>query len=143
MEVAIRMILPGILIGYSTVTDIKRREISIKAVGIFFALGGLLILFEKQRDIFDLLLGVLLGVFMLAISVASKGELGIGDGLIVGTTGLFLGFERNLAILLIGLFLSSLFSIILVICGKSMKKEYPFIPFLMISYILVIFGGVR
>lgn len=142
-DMSIRLLLPGVLIGYSAVTDMRRREISLKAVAIFFALGWILLLFEPNRNIFDLFMGIFLGVFLLGISIASHGELGFGDGLIICVTGLFLGFERNLAILLIGLMLSSFFSILLIICGKGLKKEYPFIPFLMLSYMLVIFGGVR
>jgi len=136
-----RIILPGILLMCSTVTDIKRREISGFMMGIFLLLGSLCLFFGTELSFGEILGGVGLGLFMVLISLATGGELGLGDGILICVTGMFLGFKNNLMLLLGGLLLSAIFSMILVACGSGLKKEYPFVPFLLASYLLILFGG--
>ena len=133
-----RIILPGILLIYTSITDIKNRTISGIAL-ILFGMAGLICLFFGRSLTYpDSIFGALIGVILVIVSLSTKGELGMGDALLLLVTGIFLGFEKNLSLLLTALILSSLYSVFLLIKDKSLKREYPFVPFLLIAYILQI-----
>ncbi len=134
-----RTILPGILLLYTALTDIKERTISGIALIIFTLAGIFCMCLGRSLNPLDSVMGALIGVFLIMVSLCSKGELGMGDALLLLVTGIFLGFEQNLTLLLSALVMSSLFSLLLLIKERNMKKEYPFVPFLFLSYILILF----
>lgn len=83
--------------------------------------------------------GMSLGLILLCISFITKGQIGVGDGLIVCITGLCLGFSENAMLLVISLFGSAIFSIALLsfrLAGR--KKAIPFVPFLLFGYMGVL-----
>lgn len=135
-----RYILLGILLLYSSWTDIKKREVSVKALIIFGILGIMCGFLGASLNFVDMSLGVLVGLIVVAISVISKGELGLGDGFLLCISGLYLGVYKNSELILIGTFLAAIYSIILVIMKHSFRQEFPFVPFLAISYIFLLFG---
>ena len=134
-----RILLPGLLLVYTSITDIKERAISGIAL-IGFSLAGLLCLFfGRTLSLPDSIFGALIGIVLAIVSLCTKGELGMGDALLLLVTGLFLGFERNLSLLLTALILSSIYSVFLLIRDRDIKREYPFVPFLLAAYLLDIF----
>ena len=83
----------------------------------------------------ELLGGIAVGVLLLLFAVLSKGAVGKGDGLLLCVTGIYLGFEKNLALLLGALLLSGFFSALLLAARKAGRKtELPFAPFLLAAY---------
>lgn len=79
--------------------------------------------------------GASIGIFLMMVSVVTKGQIGIGDGIICCFTGAACGFSENISILFIGLLLSAITATFLLIGKKSRKKtEIPFVPFLFLSY---------
>lgn len=82
----------------------------------------------------EITLGVLIGVALLAVSKATDGAVGTGDGVLFMITGLYFGFQKNLTLLLGSLVLCSIWGIgnlavkrIGWLEGK--KIEVPFLPF--------------
>lgn len=120
--------------------DIRRKRINILLIG-----AGLLVLlnsiiFYGDLTIWNRFAGLSLGIILLSLNPITKGQIGVGDGLIVSITGLCLGFSKNAVLLIYGLFGSAIFSIILlVLCRVSRKKSIPFVPFLLIAYLGVLF----
>lgn len=132
-----RIILPGILLVYSAVTDIKRREISGKALLIFGILGILCAVFGIKNTFWDTFFGVSTGILLVVISLLTKGELGMGDALLICVTGVYLGFVKNVQLLAIAMIMSGVFAIgMLIRCGKNknIKLEFPFVPFITAAY---------
>lgn len=83
--------------------------------------------------------GILVGVLVVIISIATKGKIGMGDGLILMVTGINLGFWRNLEMFLYSLCIAAIISIILLIFKKVKKKDsLPFVPFILAGYILIV-----
>lgn len=119
--------------------DLRRKRINLILIGI-----GILTLFictviQNELTIWNRLTGLSLGILLLGLNPITKGQIGIGDGLIVSTTGLCLGFSKNAVMLAYGLFTSAIFSIILILfCHVNKKKTIPFIPFLFIGYLGVL-----
>lgn len=136
-----RILLPGILLLYSSYTDIKKREISALVLMIFMIMGIVCTIYGERISLTEVFFGVFIGVFLIAISILTHGELGLGDGLLLCVTGLYLGFVRNILLLLIALFISAIFSMFLLLFKCGLKREYPFVPFLFLSYSLMFAGG--
>jgi len=138
-----RIILPGILLLYSSITDIIRREISVGAIFVFGILGILCALFGKDISAAETVLGVLIGLLLVLVSIMTKGELGMGDGILICITGLYIGFSRNILLVMGALIMSAVFSMVLLAVRKNMKQEYPFVPFLLMSYVIQLLLGLR
>lgn len=142
-----REILPGILLLYSSYTDVKRREISGLWLCIFGVLGLFCQIFGRSITLFQCLLGVLIGIILICVSIMTKGKLGFGDGLLLCITGLFLGFNSNALLIMGAVFLSAIFSVLLALKSAikdsiglkhAMNIEFPFVPFLFITYVFML-----
>ena len=48
----------------------------------------------------EIILGILIGVVLLAVSKVTGGAVGMGDGLLFTITGIYFGFRKNLILLL-------------------------------------------
>lgn len=131
------------MLGICTYEDIKNKKIEIFSVMIFGIIGILLHILRMTLGIWDILAGMLIGVFMLVISILSSEKmLGKGDSLMVMISGIYLGFWDNLFLLWGSSFLVGIVGIFM-FGFKSKGKSLPFAPFLTVMYIflLVLKGG--
>ena len=105
--------------------------------GIF---GMLLHLFLDKIAILDILGGMAIGMILLFIGKLFHQCVGYGDGLILLVSGIYLGRNKNIELLFYSVILSGIFSLILLcVCHKKKDFEIPFIPFVLIGYIGVLF----
>lgn len=116
--------------------DMKKKKIPVALIGI----GCLAILaysfLAGEITIWSRVAGLSLGVILLILNPVTGGQIGIGDGLIVGIIGAGLGFNRLAFILAYGLLGSAVFSIGLIIFRKADRKvTIPFVPFLLLGYL--------
>lgn len=132
-----------LFLGYFTYEDIKTRRLSGKGIFLFAIVGGIIsVLFPAYR-IGQILLGMGIGGGLLIMSLLSKGGIGVGDGIVVLISGIYLGVQENCFLLLLALLVSSLYSGILWIVKKvDRKQKIPFIPFLLVGYIMRLFFGI-
>ncbi|WOO34514.1 hypothetical protein R2R35_11875 [Anaerocolumna sp. AGMB13020] len=133
-------VLLGIWLLLCSFQDIKEKKISV----FLIVSGGLLLsvtfLIVGGVPVIDRLSGLLLGLLLLAAGRLLKGQIGDGDGLIICITGICLGFIKNLNLMLLGLSLTGLVSLFLLIFRRAERKDtIPFVPFLFLSYLGVIF----
>lgn len=136
----ISKIIIGLLLFISTIKDIKSKSISLPLVIISCVCLILIMPFNNVITIKSAILGTLVGFFIILVSKLTKGQIGIGDGIILLATGLGLGVWDNIALLLFALFLSAICCFILLALRLvNLKMKIPFIPFLFISYIGVLF----
>lgn len=131
-----KLLIIGFLILASW-SDIKRREISTSLIIVFGIIGIVLFFIQNRQSFYSLMCGLLIGVLVILLSCITHGEIGIGDGLILIDTGVYLGGFMNLELLIGGLLLSALFSCLVFIFKKNIKQEIPFVPFLLISYLIL------
>jgi hypothetical protein len=98
--------------------------------------------------LFKALLRFLPGCLLLGLSFLTKGALGIGDGLFLVLSALFLSFREILILLLIGIFVSAIVSILMILPAHFRKKSLqhktiPFIPCMLPALILLLGGSVN
>jgi leader peptidase (prepilin peptidase) / N-methyltransferase len=119
--------------------DVKKKQINLKLI-----LCGFLILIIGSNLVdtiafWNRIAGFSLGLILIILNPITKGQIGIGDGLIVSCIGLCFGFTETALILMISLFISAIFSLFLLVV-KKVNRNYtiPFIPFILIGYLGVL-----
>lgn len=135
-----KLIVLGLL-GLCSLEDVRHRQLTIIYI-LMFGIGGVILhLFVPVCSIYSILCGMLPGAFMLLISAATQGSVGMGDGILLVVTGVYLGGYANLVLLMTGLLLSALWSLgLLAFRKKKRKDEIAFVPFLLLSYVVMLCG---
>lgn len=135
-------ILLGTL-GVHSLEDIKEKKITVNITMLSGIIGIVLHLFFQNQSIYEMLAGTLPGFGILLLNRLTKGKIGIGDGIVFMLTGLYLGFGKNMMLMLLAFVLAGFYGLFLLIKGAEQREEkMPLIPFLFLGYGLMIVSGV-
>ena len=118
------------------VWDWKYKKIPV----CLFLFMSILVLMNLEEGIRSMLGGALLGGIFWGVSVFTKESIGYGDSWLVTLLGISVGGKNLLGILMTSFLLSGLYA--LYVLRKSHWKRnvtIPFIPFLTLSYMGVLF----
>jgi leader peptidase (prepilin peptidase)/N-methyltransferase len=133
MEILKIIIVTGFLL-LNSILDLKYKKILYSPCGIVLGIGIFCILFEKPINWWQFL-GVLVGCGLMLVSLVTKQSIGIGDGMILASIGVFIGFWRSLMVLFIaGIMVSVVGGILLAFKKVNLKTSLPFVPFLFLAY---------
>ncbi|MCI9441687.1 MAG: hypothetical protein HFH15_10740 [Ruminococcus sp.] len=128
---------------YLSVLDIKTQRLPdrLLAAGVVVALLQLFL--GISPSIILSLAGAAVGMAFLGISKVTGEAFGYGDSIVILILGLSLGLWNLLALLMLSFLLAAGCSTVLLAKFNFQRKTtFPFIPFLVASYVLVlIFGG--
>ncbi len=131
------MVNIGILLLFTAIQDLRSKHISNWSILAGAVLICISIPFSHSLTLVDRGFGILVGILVILISKATKGKIGMGDGLLLSVTGLGLGFWGNLELFALALFAAAIVSIALLITRLANRKtSIPFVPFLFLGYIL-------
>lgn len=134
-------VLVLILLVVCAVEDLKRKEVTVTYILVFGIIGVLLHLFYPNCSVYSMLWGLLLGIAVMTVSVLSGGSIGMGDGILMTVTGVYLGGYQNLELFFIGVFLAGIWSLGLLVFKKKKRKEkIAFMPFLLVAYVFMLVG---
>lgn len=123
------------LLGINTWTDLRRKQVSLGAV-VIFGVAGALLLFTGENISWKTFIPIGIGTAFLAMSLATGGGIGMGDGWLLVALGTLLDLERFLIVLLLGIFASAVWAaILLAVLHKGRKAKIPFVPFLFLGYL--------
>lgn len=132
--------LTALLLIINTVSDIRSMQIAVKATRYLTLILLLLricpVLFTGQIDaafISSLFLSLLPGILLKAFSLICPEMIGGGDGDIICALGCALTFDDVLFSLLWAFLAAGIYGLILLIRHRSIRSEFPFIPFLSIG----------
>lgn len=130
------------LLSLCSLEDIRHKRLTVVYI-LMFGIGGVILhLFAPVCSIYSMLWGMLLGLAMMMLSATTRGNVGMGDGILLVVTGVYLGGSENLALFMMGLLLSALWSLgLLVLKKKSRKEEIAFVPFLLLAYFIMLIRG--
>ncbi len=133
----ISFIANGLFLVIAAIMDIRKKRLPVILLLVWIVSGMIIYAFFHTSDITDEIMGVILGAVFIAISLVSDGKLGLGDGMAVFALGVYLGGRGAGFTCIYALILSSIFSMIILISGRYARhREFPFIPFLLIGYLL-------
>ena len=141
MRVCLYIVL-GIYIAFLAFEDIMKKTIPVSLLlfGILFIPAGLLTEGGESFSFTDNALGIIPGAVLLVISYVSRGQIGIGDGVLVAQVGASLGLEVIVRILTAALMLITVLSAVMLIFGKLKRRStLPFIPFIFAGYLMSFF----
>lgn len=130
----------GMMLLLCAIKDFKKREVSLWSIciGGIGILGNILV--SEGGYLYHNIWGIIIGGCLLIMSKVTGGQLGMGDALVFCITGIGLGFWNNINLLLWSLCLAAIWSIVWsVFHGFYRKRELPFLPFVCLGYIGVIF----
>ena len=86
-----------------------------------------------------ILLGISVGICILLLAIVTREKIGLGDGMLLTVTGVYLGGADNFQLLMYGLFYAALFSLaVLVVRRWKKSREFPFVPFLFLGYLTML-----
>jgi leader peptidase (prepilin peptidase)/N-methyltransferase len=126
-----------VVVGFlllNTIWDLKYKKIPYIPCGIVTGIGILCLLFMKPINWWQFL-GVLVGCGLILVSLVTKQSIGMGDGMILASIGVFIGFWKSLMVLFIaGIMVSVVGGILLALKKVSLKTPLPFVPFLFVAY---------
>ena len=84
-------------------------------------------------------MGMAVGLAMMGVSALTRGSIGMGDGMLLVVSGVFLGGAANVELLFTGLLYAAVFSLGVLALGKHKKyRELPFVPFLFLGYVTML-----
>ena len=127
-----------ILLAILAWEDIRTKRISVRLLMIASGIAMILFLYRHSFSLWSLFGGIGVGLFLILFSVITGG-VGFGDGWLFCVTGMFLGFQGNVALLMTALLLSAGYAVILLLRRRcERKKEFAFLPFVLAAYLLLL-----
>ena len=146
-----KKLLLGVFLSGCAWTDGRKREINLHWLILWSILGGFYLIvglwgigvLELETELLKRISGISVGILLLAVALISRGQIGIGDGLVFLVCGLFLDFWESSILLMGGLFLLMGRCLIEFFRenrerNKWRNKELPLIPYVFAAYI----GGI-
>ncbi len=148
-------IVTGIFFVICSVTDVKRRCIYNRDAFAYFVLA----VTGRMAVILHLLLndrgaqaaivcsrifaGLIPGALCLLVSYLGRQGLGYGDSVLVLICGISLGIRNCMWITFTAFFWAGIWAVILLLIRRAedQKKAFPFVPFLLLGYMIQGFGG--
>lgn len=139
-------IIAGVFLGIGAVWDIKKLALPRvwlsggMVVSFCLALYGY---FTGKGSIVEGLVACLPGIISLFVSLLTREQIGYGDGAVLVILGGLLGSNVTWMIWLTGLGMVFVVGILLLVTGKGNgKTKIPFLPFLLLGYLLAAGGKV-
>lgn len=127
------------LLLIESVMDIKNRTISVLHMVIFGIAGIIANCALEYQSLWTMLGGVLVGAIVLLFGLFSKGAIGIGDGIIFGCIGIYIGGFDNIRLLFYSLIVAAILGGGYVLLKrKSIKSQIPFVPCIFVAYLLML-----
>lgn len=124
-----------IFLLFSSFLDIRKREISLWITAVY-GLAGITYSIRTGRNVIDFLIPLSVGMFILACSILTRGQIGMGDGWLLLALGCMLRMESYIQMACIGMLLAAVCSgVLMLVFRKNRKTEIPLVPFLLLGYV--------
>ena len=141
MEILSYVIETGLLVllGVSAEMDFKNRALGLNFLCISFTVGFVLETACASLSLWEMLLGPAVGALLGLISHLSRGAVGKGDAFMAAVCGAWLGFFKNVFLLLCSFLIMAVFGMgALVLRKAKVKDSLPFIPFMLAGYVVLL-----
>ena len=140
------MVVNGIVAAVLTVesiSDIKTKSISLARLVCYMIVALALNIIMRYQSFISLFGGIIVGVIFLGFGILTKEGIGYGDGAIFICLGAVLGLNDNLRLLMYSLMLAAIVGgIYALVRKKNLKVRIPFIPCVLITYVVMTLVGV-
>lgn len=136
-------IIIGILLLVAGMMDLKSKSISRGFIFILMLVCLIGAFAKNNFGIWDAVGGILIGLCAVGLSMASREQIGRGDGLVIAAIGLALGFRQCLFLVCIASVIMALVSVGVLIFRKGNRDtRLPFVPALFAAYAVCMTVGI-
>ena len=124
----------------NSLTDIRRQQISLIVTGAMAVFGAVL-RFLGDGPPGGLILALTPGITFILLSLASRGGIGMGDGIVLLAAGFYRTFEELLAVVLLAVFLSGAYAAFVFMAKRRGDTRFAFVPFLFLADLIRMLSG--
>lgn len=129
-------LLLGILLGIQGYLDFRNKEIPLWISSLGAGVGVVFCIVE-EREVMNILISCLPGIFALMFSKLTREVMGYGDSILLLVMGIYLPLEELLSIGMLAFGIAGIVALILLVFfQKRGREEIAFVPFLSIAYAL-------
>lgn len=125
-----------ILLLVNSVVDLWLKRISLLSLGIYALVWTAVCLPDSNWQI--ILPALVPGVLLTLIGYFTKGSIGMGDGFLVFFMGLGISWTCILAVLMLAFLLAFCWAVAQWVLYRSGQKSFPFVPFILMGYVVVL-----
>ena len=135
----------GSMLAICSAFDLWKKQIPMVVLLVFGITGVWYQIQYGHLPRWDVVLGVMVGVVVYCISIVSDERIGKGDALMLMSSGVYMGFWKNITLLWLGSTMAGILCMVMRFCMKKGKNAtVPFAPFLLGAYLVLwLVGGVR
>ena len=134
----LRFVFVFIVLIIEAVMDFKKKEVNIIFPILLAAAATVMFFFVKDISLVNAIIGIVEGILLILVSVLTKGQIGIGDGILLAACGLMLGGKDNLIMFFFSCLSSAVVSAMIMIIKKADKKtKIPFVPFMIPGFLVM------
>lgn len=139
MELQLGKLLLLLILAIAAYQDIKEMKIRIWLPIVSAGLGTVWSIVVVKGTIRDIALGSFVGIICLLISLLTDESVGVGDGLMLVVSGIFLGFWTNVTMFMLALAMVGGVGLYM-LTRKKKGRGYrvPFLPYLLAAYLCVL-----
>lgn len=127
----------GILLLAAGITDIRKRQISRRWLILLLLVCCAVIPLKEGGGVVDAVGGLAIGLCAIGVSVATREQIGKGDGIVIAAVGIALGTRRCLLVVFTASFMMAIAAIFVLIFRKGGRQtRLPFLPAIFVGYVL-------
>ena len=136
---SVRFVLVFIVLVIEAVKDFRKKEVNIPVLGILVAAAMVMFFLGKDISVSNAIIGLAEGLLLILVSIMTKGQIGIGDGILLAACGLMLGGKDNMVMFFFACLSSAIASVLIMIIKKADKKtKIPFVPFMIPGFLIMV-----
>lgn len=131
-----------VFLGLLAWIDIRKQKLPLLPIALFGGAGFALFLWTSPFLWKELWGGVAVGGGVLFGAVVTRESIGMGDGILLCATGIYLGLRQNLILFFLAVMFAAVTGLVYLIkkkCGR--KQRIPFVPFLLAADILLLWSA--
>lgn len=137
----IEFVAIGMTLIIQSYWDLRYKEIPLLVTVISGAIGITLSILS-HRTWMDMLYALIPGIACIGIGKITRQAIGYGDGFLLCAMGLYISCEEILGIGMMAITVSGIVALFcLALCKKKGKDQLPFVPFLLMGWILYLLVG--
>lgn len=131
-----------IMLTAGSIWDIRGKKLPAGLLLLDVLAGGILMAVNRnidwRKDGYLYVVGILIGIIILLIGRFCEGCIGTADGIMTAVIGGVIGYQDTLLLLMNAILAAAVFSIVLIVIKRAGRgTTIPFIPFLLLGYLLI------
>lgn len=131
------MAVIGVLLFWAAVVDLRKKQVGGGMLLVMLAVCCAAAPFRADSGMVSAAAGLAPGLCAIGLSVATREQIGMGDGIVIAALGLALGVRRCLLMVCAGAFVMGVAAILVLLFHKGGRQtRLPFLPAVFVGYLL-------